>query len=330
MMSEIKLTTFDIQALDEQCYANGNQQCQVLVNVKKEQYNDATGLWETLPLTSSEIASVAVVRFSSDINETNMPDSWFCDTTRNEYDQGTFSMASLKAAARGAKAPAEPAHMNRVSLSSSTSESIQRYIRSSRVESQKLMARMQLDTGKVYTTNMSDGDDNFHSSIILTATTPLAIDVDQLQHRQETVQDQIYDDFNPDLHQKVTMDYWSLPAGLSILSGPSVDASFFYAWGFDDGNADNRILTRGRAFVTGSYSLNARDGVSGGCVQSKSYSVTVSEMAVEVLWISGCSWTSDYWQDEANFTMVDNFGNTHRYAARASGDYGSEVTLIAV
>ncbi len=331
------ITRFEIKPTLDQFYANGNQQTKVEIEVLKEEYQN--GIPVKVPLSPSESASITVVAFSSNLGQTTMPTDWFVDTQRNNYDMGSFSrmiegaqevdvlQAELSAGCGDTDAaPAGGARTQR----NNVPDVFSRYIRSRRIGTERLMARMVLDDGTVLTTNMSTGEYNFTSSVTLNAITPLSIQVSQLTQATETKQDQVYTSFNPDLHQTITAYFWTLPAGLraeSIIRS----STYFYNLGFDNGVAKDRFLTKGRSFLPGTTSANARDNVSGGCVQSYGYTMTVgsNQWAVSVLRTSGCSWTSSPNWGTVTFTIVDNYGNTHRFKVQPAGNQGDSVSISA-
>src|SRR5690606_29504607 len=111
--------------------------------------------------------SIAVVALSSDINQTSLPANWSSDKERNQYYMGLFSASRAGGSQEQdfhAKASCQPEE-DSASRANDVPEFVTRFIRSSRVESQQLMARIRLDDGTVVTTYSSTPAGSFNSSI---------------------------------------------------------------------------------------------------------------------------------------------------------------------
>ena len=219
-------------------------------------------------------------------------------------------------------------------------EIINLYVTSGSTGMQVLMAKAQLDVSVfdanhnettrtiTVTTNMSSGSNVFNSRVSLNAITPIAIHPQNLSLTQQTIQDRREDVSKWDVHhQRITLFRWTLPHRLRIrnyISGNNT--RLFYALG--NTQEGNRFLTRGRVFQGGTSEVNARDGHNGGCVWDHSYRVDVpdTQIAAEVLHVTGCSWTSSPWTGTHSITFLDNFGTLHRFEL-APDDSGRSLSI---
>lgn len=197
------------------------------------------------------------------------------------------------------------------------------YISSDITGSKQIMATLELglidDNGnsvgtQIITTNMSDNCNNiFNSFISLEAITPFTIP--NITPTLITVQDRKESVTKSDIHhQMITRYTWPLPFNLYSVSRYEVyGTSWFYNLG--NTSSDDRFLTRGRYLALGYSQLNARDQMNGGCVWDFTYSATISdrEISAEVLCVKGCSWTTSLNTGYYELTMIDNYGNGHRF-----------------
>jgi hypothetical protein len=323
---DIEVKRFEIKSMSTRFYANGKQQIRVDVEVL---LLDRANGFVKVPLTQAQIDTISVVAFSPNLNQTAMPTNWSFTTQRNNYDMGSPGTREAEADVMAVMCGAHGDTLTASRDDNNVPDIVLRYVESSRISTERLMARMVINN-VVYTTNMSNSDGNFTSSVTLEAITPLRIEVSQLTSNKENKQDQKYTSFNPDIHQTIDAYYWTLPAGIRAES-ITRDAITFYALAYTSGSQSGWFLTKGTAFLPGAHDTNAREGVSGGCVQSFAYRMNVAsnQWAVSVLKTRGCSWTSTPWSGSVVFTIVDNYGNTHRYRVSPSGQQGSEVSISA-
>ncbi|AKT37955.1 hypothetical protein [Chondromyces crocatus] len=326
----ITVSRFEISANSNRFYANGNQQSHVNVSVMKME-DRGTGVPVKVSLSDTERESITVVAFSSNLNQTTLPDGWSVDKTRNQYELGGVTSfaaeertgGEVEAEARGAEARND------------VPDVFSRFVRSHRTGTERLMARMRLDDGRVLTTNMSFEGHNFTSSVTLEAVRPPSVEISELVTTPiETLYDRTMSNLNPTWRQRVFAHRWAMPARVrvkQILVDPT-NARHFYELGRqDNSNPSRRVLTRGRVFGPGRWPVRTNDAMSGGCVEPFDYTMTLAEnqWGATRLVVNGCTWTSgDDWADPARITVTDVYGNTYRYRIQATNDLGDEIEII--
>jgi hypothetical protein len=209
----VKLDTFKISAVgDPRMYANGYQQCKLEILADKQVYNNGTSQWETKPLSGSEIQSMRIVVYSSNANA-SLPDGWFYDTEKNEFDQGFISgdKSAIKTTAKskvkkGSKVSSKK--MSKVVNLNAPFEVFNRYLRCNPyvvIQPQKFMAVIRLDNGQTYST-ISVANQSF---VVITPVVPYRYAVkDLLNVRREDA----YSSNGID----IDVYYWQLPYNLSI------------------------------------------------------------------------------------------------------------------
>jgi hypothetical protein len=210
----INLNTFRISVIGEpRMYANGNQQCKIEIQAEKQIYNIATNRWETKPLSNAEIQNIKIVSYSSNLNA-SLPNGWFYDTNKNEYDIG---IASNLSSAR--EIISEDFDLNTEALTShndvshieynlSSFEIFNRYVRcrsSIEIQPEKLMATIRLENGETYSTHSIANQ----SSVTITPIAPYKITIDKLL-------DGNYERALELSTIAVDIYYWKLPNNLKI------------------------------------------------------------------------------------------------------------------
>ncbi|MBS9432773.1 hypothetical protein [Photorhabdus hainanensis] len=318
---EKKVTAFTIEKTDNRFYANGRHQCMVKISVLKQEYRN--GNWEKLALSDSEKRSIQVAEFSDSLiyDQLKMPLGWTTTSERNRYDlgllKGTYSANIFVEQPEAHHAGDCCTNEGYQAAVRSVPEVFYRYVSSDRTGTKQLIAKMTFEdtTGnRTLTTNMSVGDEVFDSNIYLEAIAPYAINRVDLDERINTLFDKTEHPTKSDTHhQTINLYTWTLPHHLRILEGNDRTVNNIYNLGKDP--SDDRFLTRGRVFKRGTSYVNARDNMGGGCVMDHSYTVTIpdTQLAAEVLHVTGCSWTSGYYDGYHDVTIIDNYGCQHKF-----------------
>ncbi|NHB63403.1 hypothetical protein [Photorhabdus sp. RW14-46] len=318
---EKKITTFTIEKTDDNFYANGRHQCMVKISVLKQEYKN--GDWVKLALSDAEKRSIQVAALSDSLiyDQLKMPSGWTTTDARNKYDLGLLNgvysadiFTEEPVINRAGDCCTNENYQNSVK---SVPEIIYCYVSSNRTSTEYLMAKMTFEdtNGKrTLTTNMSVGDEVFDSKILLKAIAPYAINANQLHESTNILFDKTEESTKSDTHhQTINLYRWTLPYHLRILEGNDRTVNNIYVLG--KSSSDDRFLTRARVFKRGTSYVNARNDMSGGCVMDYSYDVTVpdTQLAAEVLHVTGCSWTTGYVDGYHDVTIIDNYGCQHKF-----------------
>ncbi|WP_372013751.1 hypothetical protein [Tistrella mobilis] len=318
MSMSLSLFTINIiggnESFTNALYANGNQQVVVAVNVQKLVNSVPT------PLSSSEVNSVTVVEYSSNINA-GLPVGWFCDTTQNRYDQG------LRGSSFRVEASAVPA-------TRAAADVVSRYMRcDSRVnplQNYQFMARIRLDDGTVYTTHFDDGGGAvFESKITIAPQRPYVITADEMNPWRD---DAYNTEWQKDDYIDVDVYYWTLPSSLKIYDESFSNAGYwtsklYYAAAINY-DSSTRLIFAIRYTVTsltlGDIGNLPNSGYAGTQV-SLSHGDGLMRAARYLCDSHSCSPTYNnylYW------TITDNLGCVSRFTLKANNsDNGNTLTL---
>ncbi len=210
-------------------YANGKQQCKVLIKILKQVSRDDGFSWQTAPLSDSEKASVTVLPYSNELRPAQAS-GWDWDTEPNQYDEGLWRGTGSVGLTGSSETKAEGTNI--------PTEVIYRYMRfngkEARIQPTRFMASITLGDGTQYSTHMQkEGEPALESSIIITPQSPYSLRVNDLTHTRQ-------DAFtNADVG--VDIYYWTLPGGLRILgesfSGQgNTGTKLVYAYAIVDGS----------------------------------------------------------------------------------------------
>ncbi|NJL26837.1 MAG: hypothetical protein HC897_02620 [Thermoanaerobaculia bacterium] len=164
-------------------YANGNQQCQLLVRI---------GLGKQLSATEKEKIKLAQYGTGTVYEQLTLP-SGMKTSDKNTFDPHPDNTIS-KAAPPDTRNEAD--------------EIVYFYLSSSAVSSGRIMAVILLDDGRTITTHYSDGEYNFESSVTVVAEAPRLIDASDLSQVGTANRS------SSDLETYI----WGLPTGLTIRS----------------------------------------------------------------------------------------------------------------
>lgn len=351
-----KLEVFQLETTETRFYANGRHQAKIKISVLKKSWNGSD--YVKSPLTQTEKDSLKLAAWNDSLNygDLVMPSGWSTtDTYDDRYKLGTLNDSAsysamvmtreqaapademMNAAAFRCASPAELAEIKRMESqmeprdNNNVPEVFYRYVSGNTNGTNELMAVMKLEdselTGDTLTvsTNFNKGDMVFNSKCSTTALQPYAISSSELDERIALKQDQTYDEYKPDIRQIINVYYWTLPYNLNIVSR-SIQNTWFYNLGSEDGD---RYLSRGRAFEKTDNDANARDNMSGGCVQDYSYSVPVgsTEIVAQAMYVTGCSWTSGTYSEDCIVSIVDDYGCDHKFAISAANDKGNALSI---
>ncbi|PQQ26408.1 hypothetical protein [Photorhabdus hindustanensis] len=332
-----KITTFTIEKTDNRFYANGRHQSMVKISVLKQEYKNNN--WVKVALSDAEKRSIQVAALSDSLSydQLRMPSGWKTTDVRDKYDFGLLNStynAVFDEPITSYAGDCGTSENHQQSLDvKSVPEIIYRYVSSSKTGIEQLMAKMTFEdtVGKrTLTTNMSVGDDVFDSKISLEAIAPYEINANQLHEEIDILFDEEENPTKSDTHhQTINLYKWTLPYRLRVFDGNDRTVNRVYELGKD--SSDNRFLTRGRVFKRGSSRVNARDNMQGGCIMNYDYTVTVpdTQLAAEVLHVTGCSWTSDYFNGHHDITIIDNYGCQHKFRI-SPNDEGRELRITRI
>ncbi|MEK9496947.1 hypothetical protein V2H77_10870 [Photorhabdus sp. P32] len=318
---EKRITTFTIEKTDDSFYANGRHQCMVKISVLKQEYRN--GDWVKLALSEAEKRSIQVAALSDSLiyDQLKMPSSWTTTDAKNKYALGLLN--GVYSADIFIEEPVTNhagdccTNENYQNSVKSVPEIIYRYVSSNRTSTEYLMAKMTFedtDGKRTLTTNMSVGDEVFDSKILLKAIAPYAINADKLHENTNILFDETEEPTKSDTHhQTINLYTWTLPHNLRILEGNDRTVNNVYNLGKNP--EDDRFLTRARVFKRGTSYVNARDDMGGGCVMGHAYTVTIpdTQLAAEVIHVTGCSWTTGYRDGYHDITIIDNYGCQHKF-----------------
>lgn len=360
--SNVHISHFSIEVVSTGFYANGRQQCHVRVKIMKQGQN-TSGMFVRIPLTAQERNSVSAALLSSslDYDRLPMPAGWRVTQQRNQFqmelvntsavqnqtewschpavqNDGEFKNEPCLLVSEGqevqpeiADIPAEiePKQQNEVP------EIINLYVSASATGTQTLMAkaRLQVSDGNqlrlmTFTTNMRYGNNTYNSRINLNPIQPFVIHPDRLSKSQQTIQNREENVTKWDVHhQQIILFRWSLPFNIRIHQYSTGNQThWFYALG--NTHESNRFLTRGCFHASGRNRVDARDNMNGGCVWGHSYEVNVRdrEMAVSLVHVRGCSWTSDLRTGTHTVSFIDSFGNQQGFTF-SPRDTGRDISV---
>ncbi|MCW7548204.1 hypothetical protein OO184_09710 [Photorhabdus sp. APURE] len=318
---EKRITTFTIEKTDDNFYANGRHQCMVKISVLKQEYRN--GDWVKLALSEAEKRSIQVAALSDSLiyDQLKMPSSWTTTDAKDKYNFGLLN--GVYSADIFIEEPVTNhagdccTNENYQNSVKSVPEIIYRYVSSNRTSTEYLMAKMTFedtDGKRTLTTNMSVGDEVFDSKILLKAIAPYAINADKLHENTNILFDETEEPTKSDTHhQTINLYTWTLPHNLRILEGNDRTVNNVYNLGKNP--EDDRFLTRARVFKRGTSYVNARDDMGGGCVMGHAYTVTIpdTQLAAEVIHVTGCSWTTGYRDGYHDITIIDNYGCQHKF-----------------
>jgi hypothetical protein len=184
-------------------YANGNQQCRVLITILKQTSTDDGRSWQTTPLSDDEKASLTVLPYSI-VFRPPQARGWYCDDEPNRYQEGLWP----------GSAPVEQvgAADIQASVANTAAEEFYRYMRfnsqQAPIEPARFMASITLDDGTRYSTHMDNPDGVFESSIVISPQKPYLLRVSALMLDVQRAYTGAAD---------VDAYYWTLPNGLTVM-----------------------------------------------------------------------------------------------------------------
>ncbi|MGQ7861297.1 hypothetical protein ACUN0G_18700 [Pseudomonas sp. 32A] len=324
----VRLKTFDIEfpspgggnVVSSEVYLGGKQQCQVDIIVQKEKKN-ADGIWELEAFDEKELESATVVEYSTNPAAT-MPDGWYCDTKRNEFNMGRWS-GLLEAPSTNA------VHSNPIIQpipGIGPLENVKRYLRCDQTSagSQKFMARITVGN-KTYTTNMLRDNINYQSSVTVRSQEPYTLSPERLDHWADT---NAFSVSNVD----VDIYYWTPPLGLRfvenipptcpvILDDPSVQGDHFdiyYTW--DIGRGIRQIGGVIRGNTVGNITMNSllKKSSGGNELIPANKRNTIMRAARVKAWLNNPNTDQ---QGASIWTMVDSYGCSHHYYLTETDNY---------
>ncbi|SDL02367.1 hypothetical protein SAMN04490190_2922 [Pseudomonas libanensis] len=195
-------------------YANGNHQCEVVIDVVKEVKAEEEN-WTRVALTSEELDTLMVVRWSEQDNKM-LPPWWCCDEQRNHYELGLWQ--------KGLAASDSEVEVIKA-VSDLRTERVSRYLRcdpKAAGKSERFMARIVIG-GQVYTTNFSENGVVFDSSVTINPVRPLHLEVGELD---ECKDEYAFFYFTSSVFAYAVVYYWTPPAGLSFVKNEGIDNPF--------------------------------------------------------------------------------------------------------
>lgn len=194
-------------------YANSNQQCSVLVEILKVDWNGNANVKSLL--TASEKETLVIRPYSAELCPDQAP-GWDCEFVKNVYEEGPWRRSL---SAQQEAAPPDPAAETALAAAAASPdnmvpERIDRYMKTDRAQSQRFMACITVD-GKQYSTNYSQGLTNFNSYVDLLGIAPYTLRVNDLV---SPYRDDAYSNKqDKNNHIDVDVYYWYLPGGLKVI-----------------------------------------------------------------------------------------------------------------
>ncbi|CRL96513.1 MULTISPECIES: hypothetical protein [Pseudomonas] len=196
----IRLSHFTIRGSGDESsrcsvYANGNHQCELIIEVIKEA-QDGNGVWHETELSESERASVTVIQCFADKIQP-LASGWSCDKKRNQYDLGLQKNKTGQGKAR----------KNETSICGvgSKKEYVRRFMRCAPTDSYApitLVAKVEFD-GQVYTSAGCAGDEE-DSSVVVKPIRPFVIKAEDLSESADAAY--------VDARCTIQCSYWTPPS----------------------------------------------------------------------------------------------------------------------
>ncbi|MDC0833533.1 hypothetical protein POG22_11030 [Geitlerinema sp. CS-897] len=308
-MSVTKLTSFKIEFTgpNQHLYSNGNQQLSVTVIAQK------TVDGNYVDLTPEEKNSIRVTERSENINAP-LPPNWYSDTQQNGFTEGPYSGAPV--ARRSLDEAPEETHPIQTYDDSNPNVAV-RYLRTTDTASRQFMGTIVIE-GTKYTTNMA----SYNQYLKVTPTAPYKITVDRLQLNRD-------DAYTKEINKNSTLDidiyYWTLP-------NLAVKQESFSGAGYRNSKLEfcfaqtvSSSLRLGAAIKKDVTSLKVGD-ISGGPNTSDNVPLSSSDSYMRALryFLSGYSYGSSPYNNNLRWTIVDNYGCTHKFILRAANsDYNT-------
>ncbi len=312
-LSEFRITVGTGGNSTNALYANGNQQCKVIIEILKVSFID--GAWKKTNLTPAEVNSLTVMTYSDQLFPSPpLPNGWFCATQPNEYTEG------LRGSTYSSPAPA---------LANDAAQIFERYMRADRPGPQRFMACVTLDGNTRYSTHFNSGDERYESSITIDPVPAYALKVSQLKADSYD----IYHCGDKDNEINVKAYNWALPGGLTIRHESFSNAGYtsgklMWAYCLKD-----KFVRMGVAVRKGVNTLTLGD-IDGG-LPSKYWNVQVNPLPGDNLlraeWYE--SWSSvnkGNYSNSLKWTITDNYGCVSQFVLRASNNNGSQLNLFDV
>ncbi|WP_144053672.1 hypothetical protein [Baaleninema simplex] len=304
-MSVTKLTSFKIEFTgpNQHLYSNGNQQLSVTVIAQK------TVDGNYVDLTPEEKNSIRVAERSENINAP-LPPNWYSDTQQNGFTEGSYSGAPF--ARRSLDEAPEETHPIQTYDDSNPNVAV-RYLRTTDTASRQFMGTIMIE-GTKYTTNMA----SYNQYLKVTPTAPYKITVDRLQLNRD---DAFNYEYSKDESYDVDIYYWTLP-NLTVkqesFSGAGYRSSkleFCFAKVIDSSVRDGAAIKKDVTSLTlgDIYGSSHNSGANIPLSSSGSYM-----RALRIL-ITGRS-TSPTYSNNLSWTIVDNYGCTHKFILRAAAN----------
>ncbi|MBB3211730.1 hypothetical protein FHW67_000978 [Herbaspirillum sp. Sphag1AN] len=282
-----------LMTADTLLFANGNQQVTVQVKVEVHLYRD--GSFFMRALTPVERDSIRLRRWSEQLDD-YLPDGWFMDYTRNDYDQGVpgHTQPSSEAAATRALAP---------------ENTFTRYLRASKIDTQRFMVVVDIEGYGSVTSFATDPGATISSMVPLVIPAQTLLRRDQLeldQERADNARRQFlvsYFDF-PDSRMSVhSMRFYT---GIVIPEMPSGSRQFY--------RRDQRFM--GGVLPSVVY-LTPRQIVGRELAESlpdPDQELLIAPAAVRAFMFFDSETEPGFdWVTTSTILITDNFGNPQRY-----------------
>ncbi|MEM9553502.1 MAG: hypothetical protein AAGC60_04535 [Acidobacteriota bacterium] len=276
-------------------YANGRQQCQIMVRVGMEK-----------PLSEAEKASVKLAQLGTGTNYDSLTlPAGMVTSPQNDFDQHPDNTVS-KSSPPESKNEADEILYFFLSCSSMQ-------------PSAALMAVIRLDDGQVYTTYYNDGSANFDSSMTVVPVEPFVVKAGDL-HQVGTAGRS---------SSQLETYIWDLGSGLSIRTRELKDNGWetgthnsFYHDGVKGGiNEVTEAIASSKS--SGTFSFPAGRSIS--------YSCSPSQFAAAAGHVKDSSIGKDEATTEYDHNqevrMLDNFGTSHPYNLRGSSSENGKIYI---